>query len=314
MRSILKRNMSRDDLIEQLKIVFSECQVDEFKTKRFKGLLHDRISDYIGLKTRLEIMGQSGTLEKLFKISSDTSRNGQKVEKLASGFSKTYGFALQEVMDTMDLCLKANEVQVDLVVHEPLNLPVGNFSKNHFGPATGNMQVIAKASEPVSRVHQKTNSSYSRNSYNLASMILYLGAMIGFLVYMWMNTDLNLLNPAYLLDYSWALWVVGGIVALVAVAHLFKAIFKYNIVSLYPLMVVAAQIAVAALYRGNISIYNQIQFSFWLVIVASFVPITFPAVKLPRKEKEALAYKAIGSYYLSGIVFFTIQYMTRLFI
>lgn len=314
MQSLFKRNMSRDEIIEQLKIVFSECPPDEFKTKRFKGLLFDRIPDHIGLKARLEIMGQCGALEKILKISPEDARGAQKIEKIAAGFSKTYGFVQQEVLDTFDLCLKANEIHVTLTDMKPLDLPIGNYSKQHFEPSTGNIQIRAKSTvQPVEQTREPRQIK-KRNIFNLLSVILFIGAMGGLLAYMWVQTDLKLLDLNYLLVYPWGVWIIGGISALVALAYLFEALFKYNIVSLYPLIATAVQIAVAAIYRDNVALYNQIQVAIWLMVVGSFLPITVSAVKLPRKKKDVLAYKAIGSYYLIGIVFFTFQYMTRLFI
>lgn len=313
-------------LIQRMKEVLALCETDDFKTKKFKGLLHDHIPNETGLKVRLEILGQSGELEKLLKLKGKSQDKSSKIEKMAQQFSKVYGFSESLSYSTLILVAKALDLQVqEIPVNESSNpvvdslKPVGNFSKKHFDEKpvnVGNLRI--KTASPSKTIHPQIKKNNVLNMIKIAGFIaIMLGVYYRMLVYFGHDEAvISLIKtlPSLGVNSPW-IWSFGITVILMCIMPTILYKFKkINVPSLYPVAMLLIQLIASALYIGVPEYYELLQMSICLALILSFGVVSMPSVKLPRGRTDVLAYKAILPYYLTGITFFLAQIAVRSFL
>lgn len=316
--SFKPRKMNEETLIEQLKKVFDHCDADDYKTKKFKGLLYDYIPNEVGLKTRLEVMGQTGTLEKLIKT---IKKKPLKLQKLSEEFALIYGFSMEATYQTMTLVAKALDAPVlSLVpdVSKPIVAAVktqGNFSKKHL-----ESDEAAGAKAPTqNRIPNKRMKR--KNPWHLLAVIGFAALMCsGLVAIMSLFSDQTMLIEAFKSVSSVGVkhpWFIATIATTVLMATLPKALYRFkkiNVPSLYPVTMLLIQLVSAALYVTLPQTYEMIQIGIWLALSLSFGALVVPAIKLPIGYTDAISCKAIVPYYLTAISFFASQYLVRHFL
>jgi hypothetical protein len=325
--SFKSRQLTEDERIKRLKWIMSQCEIDDYKTKKFKGLLFDTIPNETGLKTRLEIMGTGGYMEQLIKLSNRDTDYGSKVEKLALEFSRTYGFVPEESFRTFSLCSRAlgikhkSEVAISPEIGQAIQKAQGNFSKKHFNEAgtknePGAKEEIRKPIEQKSTYKKKL----IRSKANLIKVLIFLIGMVAGAFYIGYSFELDWFSYSFMaveegLPIYTNPWIVGTVITTIVlwlVPYVSYKKFDKNIVALYPLMVLLIQFGASSLFVGLPLLYEKIQVILWLTMLGSFVLLTAFSVRLPRGAKDFISYKSITPYYLSAITFFITQYAVRL--
>lgn len=321
MFSFKSKQMTDEERIKRLKWVMSQCENEDYKTKKFKGLLYDTIPNDTGLKTRLEIMGTGGYMEQLIKLGNRDTDYGSKVEKLAMEFSKTYGFVPEESFRTFSLCSKAlgikhnHEVNINPEIGQAIQKVQGNFSKKHFTQTTSQ-------EEPRKPIEPKLNykKKLVRSKANLIKVILFLIGMVAGAFFIGYTFDINWLNYSFMyvedgLSFYKNPWIVGMLITTIVlwlVPYISYKKFNKNLVALYPLMMLLVQFGASSLFVGLPLLYEKIQVILWLAMLGSFILLASFSVRLPRGAKDFISYKAITPYYLSAITLFIIQYAVRM--
>lgn len=319
--SFKSKQLTEDERVKRLKWIMSQCEIDDYKTKKFKGLLFDSIPNETGLKTRLEIMGTGGYMEQLLKLSNRDTDYGSKVEKLAMDFSRTYGFVPEESFRTFSLCSRAlgikhkSEIAMNPEIGQAIQKVQGNFSKKHF-----NEQV---AQDQVRRpIEQKSTykKKLIRSKANLIKVLMFLFAMIAGAFFIGYTFEIDWFGYSFMaigegLPVYSNPWIVGAVIMTIMlwlVPYVSYKRFGKNIVALYPLMMLLVQFGASSIFVGLPLLYEKIQVMLWLTMLGSFVLLTVFSVRLPRGAKDFISYKSITPYYLSAITFFITQYAVRL--
>ncbi len=319
--SFKSRQMTDDERIKRLKWIMSQCEIDDYKTKKFKGLLYDTIPNETGLKTRLEIMGTGGYMEQLLRLSNRDTDYGSKVEKLAMEFSKTYGFVPEESFRTFSLCSRAlgikhkSEVTISHEIGQAIQKTQGNFSKKHFAEPEAKEE-IRKPIEQKSTYKKKL----IRSKANLIKVMMFLFGMIAGAFFIGYTFEIDWFSYSFMaVDEGLPIytnpWIVGTVITTIVlwlVPYVSYKKFDKNIVALYPLMMLLVQFGASSLFVGLPMLYEKIQVILWLTMLGSFVLLTVFSVRLPRGAKDFISYKSITPYYLSAITFFITQYAVRL--
>lgn len=321
MFSFKSKQLTEDERIKRLKWVMSQCEIDDYKTKRFKGLLFDTIPNETGLKTRLEIMGTGGYMEQLIRLSNRDTDYGSKVEKLAHEFSRTYGFVPEESFRTFSLCSKAlgikhnSEVSMNPEIGQAIQKAQGNFSKKHLSEP-GTLDEVRKPVEPKSTYKKKL----VRSKANLVKILVFLIGMVAGAFFIGYTFEIDWMSYSFMnveagLPFYSNPWIVGTVITTILlwlVPYVSYKKFDKNLVALYPLMMLLVQFGASSLFVGLPLIYEKIQVILWLTMLGSFVLLTLFSVRLPRGAKDFISYKSITPYYLSAITFFITQYAVRL--
>jgi hypothetical protein len=319
--SFKSRQLTEDERIKRLKWIMSQCEIDDYKTKKFKGLLYDTIPNETGLKTRLEIMGTGGYMEQLIRLSNRDTDYGSKVEKLAMEFSKTYGFVPEESFRTFSLCSRAlgikhkSEVTISPEIGQAMQKAQGNFSKKHFNEPEAK-QEIRKLIEQKSTYKKKL----IRSKANLFKVMMFLIGMIAGAFFIGYTFEINWFGYSFMaiedgLAFYTNPWIVGTVITTIVlwlVPYVSYKKFDKNIVALYPLLMLLVQFGASSLFVGLPLLYEKIQVILWLTMLGSFVLLSFFSVRLPRGAKDFISYKSITPYYLSAITFFITQYAVRM--
>lgn len=319
--SFKSRQLTEDERIKRLKWIMSQCEIDDYKTKKFKGLLYDTIPNETGLKTRLEIMGTGGYMEQLIRLGNRDTDYGSKVEKLAMEFSKTYGFVPEESFRTFSLCSSAlgikhkSEVTISPEIGQAMQKAQGNFSKKHFNEPEAK-QEIRKPIEQSSTYKKKL----IRSKANLFKVMMFLIGMIAGAFFISYSFEINWFSYSFMaveegLAFYTNPWIVGTVITTIVlwlVPYVSYKKFDKNIVALYPLMMLLVQFGASSLFVGLPLLYEKIQVILWLTMLGSFVLLSFFSVRLPRGAKDFISYKSITPYYLSAITFFITQYAVRM--
>lgn len=330
MLNFKSRNLSDDQIAEKLKSVLTLCEIDDFKTKKFKGLLHDYIPNETGLKARLELLGQSGTLAKVMKINPKKNDASQVIYKMALEFSQTYGFHTPVIVKTLEYVAVARNIQPDLkvanqtqsVVREAITSPnvSGNFSKKHFQNENKVLVMQAEASKPANhsvtqneaRNKGKSNSTLNRLVYILFITIVpaayfylldYFGNKETFWLIIKDISTVGITHPLVLgiLNTSVLLCILSGVV------YKYK---KYNVTMLYPVMILLIQLVSAALYTVKPELYEMIQLGLSSFLIVSFAIGAFSL--LIRKTKGGhFAKKMVIPYYVTAGLFLGSQALVR---
>lgn len=319
--SFKSKQMTDDERVKRLKWVMSECEIDDYKTKKFKGLLYDTIPNDTGLKTRLEIMGTSGYMEQLIRLGNRDTDYGSKVEKLSIEFSKTYGFVPEESFRTFSLCSRAlgiihnRDVTLNPNIGQAIQKAQGNFSKKHLGEQE-TKEEPRKPIEPISTYKKKL----VRSKANLMKVLVFLIGMIAGAFFIGYTFEIDWFSYSFMaveegLPIYTNPWIVGTVITTIIlwlVPYISYKKFDKNLVALYPLIVLLIQFGASSLFVGLPLLYEKIQVILWLTMLGSFVLLTIFSVRLPRGAKDFISYKSITPYYLSAITFFITQYAVRL--
>lgn len=338
MLSFKPRQMTEVELIKQLSMVLEQCESEDFKSKRFVGLLNDYIPYQNGLKVRLELLGRSGTIDQMRQLKKE-SNHYAKLEKLAVQFSKEYGFVYEEILASILIVAKAlalNTTPTQTATLKIVSSVQGNFSKKHIAPITETGTVKKESAgqiQPIKLQQGNTTPVNGSNGSNGSSekkykkkfirsksnLFLYLALLFVIpLAYYGLNESQGIvqtLTDLFSREISLPVysdpWVVGtllGTGAWIVLVTTMKWGFKKNIVYLLPMAVALLQAILITfgsqfpdLYIGG---QVMIGVSMWL----SFAVMGSYSMRLPKGAKEFLSYKAIVPYYLSVLIWLVGQY------
>jgi len=333
MLSLKPRQLTEEGIIEKLKSIIELCDAEDYKTKKFVGLLHDYIPYQSGLKVRLELMGKQGYIEQLMKLKKENNQSA-KIEKMASQFSKEFGFVYEECIKTMTLLAKAMSLNPELPKATTLKIvssvqsAQGNFSKKHIAPesqmttatlttaSTGSKNPNNQSTGSV-KVSSNYKKKFVRNKLNLwAYLLLMIAIPLGYyalnynigqisLVYNQVMDTITL--PIYLDP-----WVTGTMIAtstMILIPVIFNWAFKLNVVSLYPLLTLLAEVILASIGPKFPNFYIGFQLMMGIGLLLSFSVLGFYAMRLPKGAKEYLSYKSLMPYYLSTVIWLMGQYI-----
>ena len=332
MLSLKPRQLTEEGIIEKLKTIIDLCDSDDYKTKKFVGLLHDYIPYHSGLKIRLELLGKQGYIDQLIKLKKENNQS-LKIEKMASQFSKDYGFIYEECLKSISLMAKAMSLNPEmpktasLKIVSTVQTAQGNFSKKHIAsesasPSIGTTGTTASTTAAVGSspkvVSANANDSLSknykkkfvRNKFNLwAYLLLIVAIPVG---YYTLNYNYDQLRPIYELVLSSATlpiyldpWFTGTMIAtgtLILIPVIANWAFKLNVVSLYPFLALLAEVVLASISPKFPNFTIGFQLMMGIGMLLSFIVLAFYAMRLPKGAKEYLSYKALVPYYLSTTI------------
>lgn len=315
------KQMSDVELSHQLKQVFEQCDVSDFKSKRFYGLLHDYIPYNNGLKTRLEIIGRSGYAEKLLKLGRDARGNAQKVDAFSNQLSTEYGFKMEIIQKTFKLMADAAGIPLEVQVPPEtvlVNSVKGNFSKNHLPESGGQSQPSGEASNRATQVRSEIKSSYKkrfiRNKSNLMKLMLFIVLMTAgslYLNFYFSNFDLAQ-NAVKTVLLQYGALIISGSLLISVIMWLGYKQFKINLSMFLPIVVLIIQLLCIVLKVESTKLYEVVQMGMLLGLNLSFIMTTGYSIRLPKGAKEFISYKAIYGFYAAGLLYFLGQYLVRI--
>ena len=311
MISIKPKQMRDDEIVDHLKIILDSCDAEDLKSKKFVGLLNDHIPYNQGLKVRLELIAKNGYIDELKKMNR-VSDPTDKLNKMATSFSRTYGFVHEESIATFNLLAKALSVKslsqntASLKIVHAVQSGGGNFSKKHLPE-----EKVVKIETPVIK------KRFIRNKVNLLLYILYIAAIpIGFYLLLDHFKMIALVTEHLKGIMTFPLhlnsWFIGSLIATGMVVMLpFAAnwTFKFNLMGFYPLIMLLAQVVLFSLQPAMPQFYSVMQASLGAVMLISFIIVAFYAMRLPKGANEYTAQRAILPYYLSAAIWFMGQYV-----
>ena len=355
MLSFKPRQLNEEGIVEKLKEVYALCDAEDFKTKKFVGLINDYIPYQSGMKIRLEWMGKQGYIEQLEKLKKENNPSA-KIEKLAIQFAKEYGFIAEESYKTFSMMARAMSMKTALPQNASLKIVTsvqgtqGNFSKKHIqtdetsrlnivqagdGRATGGTAKVGNGSSSSGRAKNgaaggstngqgssgtnlpKVKRKFVRNKTNLWLYVFYLLMIpVGYYTlydnFGAVNRVFALVTDTVQLPIYTDPWFIGLMIA-TSVATLLPVLgkwaFKLNVVSLYPLLMLLAQVVLVSIEAKFPMFVMGFQLMVGLGMLASFAVLGAYAMRLPKGAKEYLAYQSITPYYLSAIIWFIGQYI-----
>jgi len=348
MLSFKPRQMTETDIIQQLKIVIDACENEDFKSKRFTGLLNDYIPYQNGLKIRLELLGRSGSIEQMRNFKKESNQYS-KIEKLAAQFSKEYGFVYEEILSTVLLVAKAlalnttSPQNATLKIVSSVQSAQGNFSKKHLTDGSTQTQQMQQTPKLVidgskgskdsqankeSQVTKESQISKSSKEFKQrkkfirckSNLVLYLSLLIlipvGFLILNGQAEQLENIRSTWttyvttpFYSDSWFIGTLLGTSAWIVLITAAKWGFKKDIIGLLPLGIALAQAIFATLQPRFPDLYIGSQLIMGVGMWLSFAVVGFYAMRLPKGAKEFLSYKAIIPYYLSVSIWLIGQYL-----
>lgn len=331
MLSLKPRQLTEEDIVEKLKSIIELCDLEDYKTKKFVGLLHDYIPYQSGLKVRLELLGKHGVIEQLFKLKKETNQS-IKIEKMATQFSKEYGFVYEECLKSIHLMAKAMALNPEMPKTASLKIVTsvqtaqGNFSKKHIAtdtPQTGPIvstpdSTAAKSSLPPNgKTAVKAKRKFVRNKFNLwAYLILIVAIPLGYYTLHYNLGQVFTIRDVVVTNVTYPVyldpWFTGTLIA-TAVMILLPVIanwaFKLNVVSLYPLLVLLAEVILASIEPKFPEFTIGFQMVMGIGLLLSFMVLGFYAMRLPKGAKEYVSYKALVPYYMSTVIWLLGQYI-----
>ena len=349
MLSFKPRQLNEEGIVEKLKEVYALCDAEDFKTKKFVGLINDYIPYQSGLKIRLEWMGKQGYIEQLEKLKKEYNPSA-KIEKMAIQFAKEYGFIAEESYKTFTMMARAMSMKTAIPQNASLKIVTsvqgaqGNFSKKHIqtdetsrlnivqpgdGSATGAARVGAAntgtansgagggSTKGQASNLPKIKRKFVRNKTNLWLYVFYLLMIpVGYYTlydnFGSANRVFALVTDTIKLPIYSDPWFIGLVIA-TSVATLLPVLgkwaFKLNVVSLYPLLMLLAQVVLVSIEAKFPLFVMGFQLVIGLGMLASFAVLGAYAMRLPKGAKEYLAYQSITPYYLSAIIWFIGQYI-----
>jgi hypothetical protein len=344
MLSLKPRQLNEEGIVEKLKEVYALCDAEDFKTKKFVGLINDYIPYQSGLKIRLEWMGKQGYIEQLEKLKRENNPS-MKIEKMALQFAKEYGFVAEDSYKTFAMMARAMSLKTVLPQNATLKIVTsvqgaqGNFSKKHIqteeasrlnivqaetrgtaknsGSGVGAVGGTAKGQASSGTNLPKVKRKFVRNKTSLWLYVFYLLMIpVGYYTlyenYGSVNEVFTLVVDTVKLPIYSDPWFIGIMIA-TSVATLLPVLgkwtFKGNVVSLYPLLMLLAQVVLVSIEAKFPMFVMGFQLAIGLGMLASFAILAAYAMRLPKGAKEYLAYQSLTPYYLSAIIWFLGQYI-----
>lgn len=345
----LRRNSDEETIINGIKKAIESCDAEELKSKKFIGLLYDYIPYEAGLKARLELMGRSGTLHKVIMLN---EKSDKKLIKLMIQFSSTYGFSDAVTKETFSYVLEAlgrpKIANYETQALEPITRQ-GSFSNKWINGTPQNTQTTEKqiekrTSETPSRIKMieknqdvahkqlrakienevkmtpKRKKRWVRNPQNLVTILVFALLMLAGSWYMIDTFDLfnglRTILPSYTSDLlthrTWLIYGGVGLLALVSLPKLIHKISGYNVLPILPFIVLGLQVAAMMVMARQPELYEMLQIVLMVIILLGGVFSMIGSIRLPKGAKDFSSYKAISTYYMTGIVYFIGQYFVRL--
>ena len=256
MLSFKPRQLSEADLVEKLKIIINQCEVSDYKTKKFVGLLYDHIPYQTGLKIRLELIAKHGYLEQLIKLKKESNVT-QKLEKLIKQFSSAFGFVYEEAASTFQLLSQSLELEIKKVVQAEPTLRIvssvqGNFSKKHFQPT----ETALKAPAEQAKVQPVQSKRSVKNPLNLFIYLLLLTVIpVGYTLIQRQYGDFLALGDFIRIYFgnteivdAWKVSIPIILGTLIFAPPVFRWAFKSNVMAIYPLLMLVIQGVLYTIY------------------------------------------------------------------
>lgn len=307
MFNLKPHKLTDEDRINRLRDIFNQCDIHELQGKKLKGLLYDMLPYDTGLKTRIELMGQSGYLEKLKRSNAKDTRVDGKIEKWSDAFAEQFGFTREASLQTFFLCAKAYALPLEALRVIPVNVVTqakGNFSKKHMSSGDEH-----ESSRPTYTPTQGTPKNTFKQHVLKA---LYYGYIIAFvavaIILLWHSNGFETLkNISISTPLYEDVWVFGTLLACVFSILLTWGAKKYakkDLLALYPFLIAFIHLLIMGLYQMAPEHFEKIYVTMCFVLVIGFM--------LTKKHaKHVLDYL---SYYASALVLFGSQYLIRFLI
>lgn len=320
MLSFKPRQLSEADLVEKLKIIINQCEVSDYKTKKFVGLLYDHIPYQTGLKIRLELIAKHGYLEQLIKLKKETNAT-QKLEKLIKQFSSAFGFVYEEAASTFQLLSQSLELEVKKGVQSEPTLRIvssvqGNFSKKHFQP-TETTQTGTKPPTEQTKAQPVQSKRSIKNPLNLFLYMLLLTVIpVGYTLIQREYGEFLALSDfmqiyfgnAEIVD-TWKVSIAIILGTLIFAPPIFRWAFKSNVMTIYPLLMLVIQGVLYTIYPKFPDLFSVFQLALGGLTFVSFAVLGFYAYRLPKSNKTHLSYQAFWPYYLTALIWLGGQYL-----
>lgn len=317
MLSFKPRQLSEADLVEKLKIILNQCEVSDYKTKKFVGLLYDHIPYQTGLKIRLELIAKHGYLEQLIKLKRESNPT-QKLEKLIKQFSITFGFVYEEAASTFQLLSQSLELEIKKVVQSEPTLRIvssvqGNFSKKHFQPT----ETAPKASTEQAKAQPVQGKRSIKNPLNLFLYLLLLTVIpVGYTLIQRQYGDFLALGDFIRIYFgnteivdAWKVSIAIILGTLIFAPPVFRWAFKSNVMTIYPLLMLVIQGVLYTIYPKFPDLFGVFQLALGGLTFVSFAVLGFYAYRLPKSNKTHLSYQALWPYYLTALIWLGGQYL-----
>lgn len=317
MLSFKPRQLSEADLVEKLKIIINQCDVSDYKTKKFVGLLYDHIPYQTGLKIRLELIAKHGYLEQLTRLKRDVNPT-TKLEKLMSQFSKTFGFMYEETVTTFQLLSRAFDLNVKTEVQSEPTLRIvssvqGNFSKKHFQST----EAVPKPTTEQSKSQSVQKKGGVKTPFNLFLYLLLLSIIpVGYLLIQRQIGDWFALRDFMQIYFAnveivdtWKVSVAIILGTMITAPPVFRWALKSNVMTIYPLLMLVIQGVLYTISPRFPDLFNLFQLTLGGLIWISFAVLGSYAYRLPKSNKTHLSYQTFWPYYLTTIIWLGSQYL-----
>ncbi|MBF4694111.1 hypothetical protein [Fusibacter ferrireducens] len=334
MLNFKSKTLSEQELMTQLKKVIENCDREDFKTKKFVGLLYDYIPYNNGLKTRLELIGKTGYIDEVMKLGKDADSNTKKLERFSVQIASEYGFRPEIMIKTFTLLAKTLNLPVNSEQSEIArdgsqiitNTIRGNFSKNHRKEAV--MQEVVRMNpvdSPTVVENKKVRSSgqtravnpkrrWLRNKGNLFKILFFLFALTAgelYLNYYFENIPVAFQALESVVVSWWPMLIVASVL-ISLVAQLSYRKLKVNLCNFFPIIMLILQLVGIVFKVEAPALYESAQLAILMTLAGSFILTTGYAVRLPKGATDFISHKAIYSYYATGILYFLGQYLVRI--
>ncbi|MDH8677725.1 hypothetical protein QE109_06180 [Fusibacter bizertensis] len=331
--SLKPKQMTDDEIVQKLKQVLNECDAIELKTKKFVGLLNDFIPYNNGLKIRLELLGKGGYIERLQKLSIEAN-NQAKIEKLALGFTKEYGFIYDETLETFELLIRAMAFKATKLNNSGLKIvssvqnAQGNFSKKHLANEMPRSVVTSDLTLEKSQSHNINNKTpqptkqlrkrkFVRNKMNLGLYLMLLLAIpVGYYIVQSKFGNVKEIMAILNQYFTWPIYnnsntiTIFSIIAVVSIVpFIAKRFFKLNILGFYPLIMLLIQVVLITVQPRVPELYLYLQLILGVIVFISYAILGFYSMRLPKGAREYTASRAIIPYYLVTGIWFVSQYI-----
>lgn len=329
MLNFKSKSLTDQELIQQLKSIIASCDLEDYKTKKFVGLLHDYIPYNNGLKTRLELIGKLGYMEALLKLNKDAESNSKKIERFSVQIASEYGFEPEVLMRTFNLVAQSVGIPISRTTQKPssqgsvliTNAVRGNFSKNHrretnvhVTEASANTNISRPVKETAYTEPQRSpRRRWLRNKGNLAKLLFFIVALICGDLYL--NTYFNnSANAVLALKEAVSVWwpvIVISSAVISGITSICYRKFKMNLAHFLPIIILIVQLIGIVLKVEVPNLYETIQMVMLNIMILSFILTSGYSIRLPKGAKDFISHKAIYSYYAAGILFLLGQYLVR---
>ena len=297
MLNFKSKTLSEQELVQQLKCIFDSCDLEDYKTKKFAGLLHDYIPYNNGLKTRLELIGKLGYMEALLKLNKDAESNSKKIERFSIQIASEYGFEPEILMRTFYLAAKSADIAIAQNSKKTsgdgsaliTNAVRGNFSKNHRSesqdqptqalPMTNTAMKTKASMQSQTSAHSQplkaTKRKWLRNKGNLIKLLFFILGLTGGDLYLNMyfsNSPNALLSLKEAVSVWWPMIFISSAV-ISAITSICYRKFKMNFASFLPIIILMIQLVGIVLKVEMPILYETIQMVMLNIMILSFIDV-----------------------------------------